>query len=390
MSFTEAFKAIPTDLARCPTTSKKLARCSQLVRLFVEEISGLVTKVPYGYRALRTHRKLPRRGERDGRVEHGVAMSRDVRYDDGERCVMDIYVPEGLVEGENAPVALFVHGGVWASGEKWQFSPMATALAREGVVCCVATYSLYPRADAVQMWDEISRAISWTMDNIETYGGDANRVSVVGHSAGAQLCARALLQRGGVKNVKSKTSTREWHRDSRMPRKFIGIAGVYDIGYHYEYEDSRGVAIVSTMARAMNGAENFDMCSPARLMPRRKRDGRSVVPGPDNLTGDVMAKMAGFYRKSEDVAESLEEEVAFPPTVLMAGCADITVPWHESADFYWKLQDAGVPSRMLLYLKEDHVDFVLNWNEKGSGKDTADGNDYLEPYTRDFVRMLKD
>ena len=53
------------------------------MRLFVEEISGLVTKVPYGYRALRTHRKLPRRGERDGRVEHGVAMSRDVRYDDG-------------------------------------------------------------------------------------------------------------------------------------------------------------------------------------------------------------------------------------------------------------------------------------------------------------------
>ena len=53
---------------------------------------------------------------------------------------MDIYAPDGLEGKEDAPVALFVHGGVWASGEKWQFSPMATALAKEGVVCCVVTY----------------------------------------------------------------------------------------------------------------------------------------------------------------------------------------------------------------------------------------------------------
>jgi fermentation-respiration switch protein FrsA (DUF1100 family) len=74
----------------------------------------------------------------------------------------------------------------------------------------------------------------------------------------------------------------------------------------------------------------------------------------------------------------------------MAGCADITVPWHESGDFYWKLQDAAVPSRLLLYLKEGHVDFVLNWNEKGAAKKATEGRDHLEPYTRDFVRVLKE
>lgn len=320
-------------------------------------------------------------------------MSRDVRYDVGERCVMDIYAPDGVEGKEDAPVALFVHGGVWASGEKWQFSPMATALAKEGVVCCVVTYSLFPSADAMQMWDEVSRAISWTMDNIKSYGGDANRVSLVGHSAGAQLCARALLQRAGVKNVRSKTNAREFHADSRMPRRFVGIAGVYDIGYHYDYEDSRGVAIVSTMARAMNGTENFDVCSPARLMPRRTVGEELAVPGPSDLVGDAMSKMAGFHRRSarpDETDDSSTEEFTFPPTVLMAGCADITVPWHESADFYWKLQDAAVPSRLLLYLKEGHVDFVLNWNEKGAPKKNTKGRDHLEPYTRDFLRVLKE
>lgn len=318
------------------------------------------------------------------RVEDGVTMSRDVRYDEGERCVMDVYVPAGLGEGTSAPVCLFVHGGVWASGEKWQFSPMATALAKRGVVCCVATYSLYPNADAAHMWDEVSRAVSWTLDNIGKYGGDADRVSLVGHSAGAQLCARALLQRAGTKNVQSRTNAREWHADSRMPRKFIGIAGVYDIGYHYDYEDSRGVAIVSTMARAMNGKENFEVCSPSRLMPRRTRSGELDVPGPDRLVGDVMSKMAGFDRRTQSADSASSEAFDFPPTVLMAGCADVTVPWHESAEFYWKLQDAAVPSRLLLYLKEDHTDFVLNWDENGSAED------HLEPYTRDLLRVLKD
>lgn len=53
----------------------------------------------------------------------------------------------------------------------------------------------------------------------------------------------------------------EWYVDVRMFWKFIGIVGVYDVGYYYDYEDSRGVVIVSTMVRVMNGVENFDVCS---------------------------------------------------------------------------------------------------------------------------------
>jgi acetyl esterase/lipase len=312
-------------------------------------------------------------------------MSRDVRYDVGERCVMDIYVPANAQDA-SAPVALFIHGGVWAAGEKWQFSPLGENLAREGVVTCVATYSLYPTADAVQMWDEVSRAISFVMDNIGDYGGDARKISLVGHSAGAQLCARALLQRSGVKNVQSRTNMRDWHADVRMPNKFIGLAGVYDVGYHYTYEDSRGVAIVSTMGRAMNGPENFDVCSPARLLPKRVSSvasKSSLPPGPVDLEGDKIANMAGFSRGVNGTAAATStEEFHFPPTILMAGCADVTVPWYESADFHWKLQDAAVPSRLLLYLREGHTEFVLDWDEKRP-------RDSLPAYSRDFLRILK-
>lgn len=49
-----------------------------------------------------------------------------------------------------------------------------------------------------------------------------------------------------------------------------GIAGVYDINVHYEYETFRGVEDVSTMARAMYGPKQFDRFSPTvivRSMP---------------------------------------------------------------------------------------------------------------------------
>ena len=40
----------------------------------------------------------------------------------------------------------------------------------------------------------------------------------------------------------------------------LGLCGVYDVGRHYEYEDSRGVALLSTMGRAMGGREKFPQC----------------------------------------------------------------------------------------------------------------------------------
>lgn len=45
-----------------------------------------------------------------------------------------------------------------------------------------------------------------------------------------------------------------------------GAAGVYDIGMHYQYEDGRGVAELSTMKRAMGGFQKFASQSPAIIL----------------------------------------------------------------------------------------------------------------------------
>ena len=114
--------------------------------------------IPYGIRAMRQHKRLPD-AVKGASLDTGVSIARDVRFADAPRAVMDIYLPPGVsltdeiaadaapdAAKDGCPVALFVHGGVWAVGEKWQFAPMASRLAEEGVVTCVATYTLFPQA----------------------------------------------------------------------------------------------------------------------------------------------------------------------------------------------------------------------------------------------------
>ena len=64
------------------------------------------------------------------------------------------------------------------------------------------------------MVDEVSAALSWTLDNIESYGGSAKHITVVGHSAGAHLWMMALLHRA--------RSCAQPCADTRMPACFIG------------------------------------------------------------------------------------------------------------------------------------------------------------------------
>jgi acetyl esterase/lipase len=53
---------------------------------------------------------------------------------------------------------------------------MATALAQQGILTCVVHYTLYPQARAHDMVQELSAALSWTLDNIRGYGGNPAKV----------------------------------------------------------------------------------------------------------------------------------------------------------------------------------------------------------------------
>lgn len=96
--------------------------------------------------ALRCLRSLPAfqpgKAVRPSSAPLGVALRRDVQYSPsspGPRTLLDVYCPvdsESGTEGSDAghPVIVFLHGGVWASGEKWWVRSEGCALLRSGGV----------------------------------------------------------------------------------------------------------------------------------------------------------------------------------------------------------------------------------------------------------------
>ena len=98
MSFVEGIKAIPADIAAVPTREGKLRRAAEIGKILVDEVTGVLKPIPYGIRALRQHKKLPNALARsdDGAHVREVSISRNVRYADSPRAVMDVYLPRGV------------------------------------------------------------------------------------------------------------------------------------------------------------------------------------------------------------------------------------------------------------------------------------------------------
>jgi hypothetical protein len=109
----------------------------------------------------------------------------------GEDCLnLNIWTPELSAAG--LPVLVCVHGGafLYGSGAVPQYD--GSAFARDGVVCVTINYRL--GADGllflgdevanVAMLDQVA-ALGWVRDNIAGFGGDPDRVTVAGESAGA-------------------------------------------------------------------------------------------------------------------------------------------------------------------------------------------------------------
>jgi arylformamidase len=87
------------------------------------------------------------------------------------------------------PVVIYVHGGGWQNGNKSNVAFKNTGFNSQGFVFVSTNYRLATATSnkhPTQVQD-LSRAIAWVRSNIAGYGGDANNISLLGHSAGAHL-----------------------------------------------------------------------------------------------------------------------------------------------------------------------------------------------------------
>jgi acetyl esterase/lipase len=143
----------------------------------------------------------------------------DIPYADGERHKLDVYRPRGAA-GAGAPVIVFFYGGSWQSGAKGTYRLLAATLAGRGYVVVVPDYRLYPEVRFPDFLTDGAKALRWTRYNIAAFHGDARRLFVMGHSAGAYIAAMLALDG-------------EWLKEDGLdPNRdiagLIGVSGPYD------------------------------------------------------------------------------------------------------------------------------------------------------------------
>jgi acetyl esterase/lipase len=222
---------------------------------------------------------------------------------------LDVY-PLGA--GTGHPVLFFVRGGGWGRYSRKLFAPVAMKLLPEKMIVVIPNHTPYPDAGYEQMTNEVAAALSWTLENIGQYGGDPKRVTILGHSSGGHLAGLVVMD--------SRFLTAHGHTSAEICGS-VWVSSGYDLHAQYAYEEAKGgeTPLMKTMVGVMGGKENFTRASPINYVR------------PD-----------------------------LPPTLILHGGADQTVPIRIASDFHAKLQGAGARSQFKEYPGRGHSEILFS------------------------------
>jgi arylformamidase len=119
-----------------------------------------------------------------------------------------------------APVLVFIHGGYWRSLDKADHSFLAPSLTAAGACVVLPNYDLCPAVTIPEITLQMVKALAWTCRHVAEFGGDPNRITVVGHSAGGHLAAMLLV-----------CQWQQWAADlpADLVKNALSMSGLYEL-----------------------------------------------------------------------------------------------------------------------------------------------------------------
>jgi para-nitrobenzyl esterase len=194
----------------------------------------------------------------------------------GEDCLnLNVWTPDPGAAG--LPVLVWIHGGAFTIGSGSDPTYDGSSFARHGIVAVTINYRLgvdgflHVSPDAqgsgnFGMLDQIA-ALEWVRDNIASFGGDPDRVTIAGESAGGMsvgtlmampaargLFRRAIPQSGAGHNGISTTS------GDVVARELMTMLGLgrHDIDALIELPYDRVLAAQSSISQEILGSQDFE------------------------------------------------------------------------------------------------------------------------------------
>ncbi|KAK9924761.1 hypothetical protein M0R45_033113 [Rubus argutus] len=255
-------------------------------------------------------------------------VQRSIVYGDQPRNRLDLYLPTNT-DGKK-PVVVFVTGGAWIIGYKAWGSLLGLQLADRNIIVACIDYRNFPQGTISDMVEDASRGISYIFNNIADYGGDPDRIYLMGQSAGAHISSCALLEQA-IKESKMEESI-SW--SASKIKAYFGLSGGYNLFNLVDHFDSRGL-YRSILLSIMEGEESLHLFSPeVRVQDPSNKDAVSILP----------------------------------PITLFHGTADYSIPSDASKIFVDVLKKVGAQAELVLYDGKTHTDLFLQDPLRG-GKD---------------------
>jgi arylformamidase len=169
-----------------------------------------------------------------------------IAYGPTEIEKLDIY----KTSRPNAPINVYIHGGAWRNGQAKDFAFPAEVFINAGAHFVVVDFVQITETggNLLPMIEQVRSAVAWVYKHAASFGGDAERIYITGHSSGAHLSGCALVT--------------DWQKDFALPSDTIKggllISGMYDLKPVRLSKRSEYVKFTDEIEQALSSQRHLD------------------------------------------------------------------------------------------------------------------------------------
>ncbi|RZC70324.1 hypothetical protein C5167_033469 [Papaver somniferum] len=280
-------------------------------------------------------------------------VRRSIVYGDQPRNRLDLYLPinnDGL-----KPVVIFITGGAWIIGYKAWGSLLGLQLAENDFIVACVDYRNFPQGTISDMVKDASQGISFVLNNIAEYGGDLNRIYLMGQSAGAHIAACALVEKAAHASAERENS---W--SASQIKAYFGISGGYNLCKLVDHFHARGLyrsiflrcLISSTWSYKHYFLSTYCSVIFQLVKLTSVKYHCSIMEGEESLrrfSPEIVVQDHGLNNGVNSL----------PPIILLHGSEDVSIPSDASKTFADALRKVGVKTELIIYDGKTHTDLFL-------------------------------